>query len=139
MTTIPFTQIILPSNCGLESYSIFTSVFFILLLKLIQILILSPAPEFEMSDAQQEHALAIERLAPSLAALRIELCPGYMSEACFWMIYFVLLHPRLGKRDSELLSTTKVRPQAVALGFLEYSKFSFMNVINYWLWYGLSE
>ncbi|KAG6724832.1 hypothetical protein I3842_02G001500 [Carya illinoinensis] len=64
--------------------------------------------EFEMSDAQQEHALAIERLAPSLAALRIELCPGYMSEACFWMIYFVLLHPRLGKHDAELLSTPKI-------------------------------
>lgn len=61
-----------------------------------------------MSDAQLEHALAIERLAPSLAALRIELSPGYMSEACFWKIYFVLLHPRLSKHDAELLSTPKV-------------------------------
>lgn len=61
-----------------------------------------------MSDAQQEHALAIERLGPSLAALRMELCPGYMSEACFWKIYFVLLHPRLSKHDAELLSTPKV-------------------------------
>lgn len=72
-----------------------------------------------MSDAQQEHALAIEHLAPSLAALRIELCPGYMSEACFWKIYFVLLHPRLSKHDAELLSTPKVRPQAVAQGAFE--------------------
>ncbi|KAH1082493.1 hypothetical protein J1N35_022254 [Gossypium stocksii] len=36
--------------------------------------------DFDMSDAQEEHALAIERLAPRLAVLRIEICPGYMSE-----------------------------------------------------------
>lgn len=64
--------------------------------------------EFDMSDAQQEHALAVERVAPRLAALRIELCPGYMSESCFWMIYFVLLHPRLNKHDAELLSTPEI-------------------------------
>ncbi|XP_031260561.1 uncharacterized protein LOC116118727 [Pistacia vera] len=73
-----------------------------------------PAPDdeyfddFDMSDAQQEHALAVERLAPSLAALRIELCPGHMSEGCFWKIYFVLLHPRLNKDDAELLSTPQI-------------------------------
>jgi hypothetical protein len=64
--------------------------------------------DFDMSDAQQEHALAVEHLAPRLAALRIELCPGYMSEGCFWKIYFVLLHPRLSKHDAELLSTPQV-------------------------------
>lgn len=64
--------------------------------------------DFDLSDAQHEHALAIERLAPRLAALRIELCPGYMSEGCFWMIYFVLLHPRLSKQDAELLTTPQV-------------------------------
>lgn len=64
--------------------------------------------DFDLSDAQQEHALAVERLAPRLAALRIELCPGYMSEARFWKIYFVLLHPRLDKQDAELLSTPQV-------------------------------
>lgn len=64
--------------------------------------------EFHLSDIQQEHALAVERLAPRLGALRIELCPGYMSEGCFWMVYFVLLHPRLNKQDAELLSTTQV-------------------------------
>lgn len=64
--------------------------------------------DFDLSDAQQEHALAVERLAPRLAALRIELCPGYMSEARFWEIYFVLLHPRLNKQDAELLSTPQV-------------------------------
>ncbi|GAV57735.1 BSD domain-containing protein [Cephalotus follicularis] len=64
--------------------------------------------DFDMSDAQQEHALAVEHLASRLAALRIELCPGHMSEGCFWKIYFVLLHPRLNKQDAELLSTPQI-------------------------------
>ncbi|GLT75366.1 hypothetical protein SLA2020_470970 [Shorea laevis] len=64
--------------------------------------------DFDMSDAQQEHALAVENLAPRLAALRMELCPGYMTEGCFWKIYFVLLHPRLSKHDAELLSTPQI-------------------------------
>ncbi|XP_020080861.1 uncharacterized protein LOC109704526 [Ananas comosus] len=64
--------------------------------------------DFDMSDAQQEHALAVERLLPRLAALRIELCPSHMSEDCFWKIYFVLLHPRLNKQDAELLSTPQI-------------------------------
>ncbi|KAL6993876.1 hypothetical protein U1Q18_011987 [Sarracenia purpurea var. burkii] len=64
--------------------------------------------DFDMSDAQQEHALAVESLAPRLAALRIELCPGYMSESCFWKIYFVLLHPRLNKQDAEILLTPQI-------------------------------
>ncbi|XP_051127105.1 uncharacterized protein LOC127248681 [Andrographis paniculata] len=63
---------------------------------------------FEMSDAQQGHALAIDRLAPSLAALRLELCPEYMSESNFWKIYFVLLHPRLDEQDAEFLSTLQI-------------------------------
>ncbi|KAH7520326.1 hypothetical protein FEM48_Zijuj08G0132200 [Ziziphus jujuba var. spinosa] len=64
--------------------------------------------DFELSDAQQEHALAVEHLTPRLAALRIELCPGHMSESYFWKIYFVLLHPRLNKQDAELLSTPQI-------------------------------
>jgi len=64
--------------------------------------------EFDMSDAQQEHALAVERLAPRLAALRIELCPSHMSEGHFWKIYFVLLHSRLNRPDAELLTTPQV-------------------------------
>ncbi|XP_057761304.1 uncharacterized protein LOC130981682 [Arachis stenosperma] len=64
--------------------------------------------DFDLSDVQQEHALAVESLAPSLAALRMELCPAYMSDACFWMIYFVLLHPRLNKSDADLLSTPQI-------------------------------
>lgn len=64
--------------------------------------------DFELSDAQQEHALTVESLAPRLAALRIELCPGYMSESSFWKIYFVLLHPRLEPQAAELLSTPEI-------------------------------
>ncbi|CAM0876005.1 unnamed protein product [Alopecurus aequalis] len=63
---------------------------------------------FDMSDTQQEHSLAIEHLAPTLSALRIELCPIHMTEECFWKIYFVLLHPRLNKHDAELLSTPQI-------------------------------
>ncbi|KAG5001202.1 hypothetical protein JHK87_022274 [Glycine soja] len=54
------------------------------------------------------HALAVEHLTPSLAALRIELCPGYMSDGNFWKIYFVLMHPRLSKTDAAILSTPQL-------------------------------
>lgn len=64
--------------------------------------------DFDLSDAQQEHALAVERLAPELAALRTELCLGYMSEGSFWKIYFVLVHPRLSKQDAEVLATPQI-------------------------------
>ncbi|XP_006291017.2 uncharacterized protein LOC17885100 [Capsella rubella] len=64
--------------------------------------------DFEMTDAQYEHALVVERFAPSLAALRVELCPSYMSEYCFWRIYFVLVHPIFSKEDALILSTPQV-------------------------------
>ncbi|KAL1310388.1 hypothetical protein HN51_053022 [Arachis hypogaea] len=64
--------------------------------------------DFDMSDAQQEHAVAIERLIPRLNALRIELCPCHMSESYFWKVYFVLLHSRLNKEDASILSTPQV-------------------------------
>eukprot|EP00252_Welwitschia_mirabilis_P015313 TRINITY_DN33639_c0_g1_i1.p1 TRINITY_DN33639_c0_g1~~TRINITY_DN33639_c0_g1_i1.p1 ORF type:complete len:553 (+),score=159.65 TRINITY_DN33639_c0_g1_i1:298-1956(+) len=64
--------------------------------------------DFEMSDIQREHALAIERFTPRLAALKIELCPGLMSEGRFWKIYFVLLPSRLNKQDAFLLSTPQI-------------------------------
>lgn len=64
--------------------------------------------DFDMSEAQREHALAVEHLAPRLSALRIELCPAYMNESSFWKIYFVLLHPRLERHAAELLSTPKI-------------------------------
>ncbi|WJX35304.1 hypothetical protein P8452_23316 [Trifolium repens] len=64
--------------------------------------------DFYMSDAQRDHAVVVERFAPRLAALRIELCPCHMSESYFWKVYFVLLHSRLNKQDSEILSTPQV-------------------------------
>ncbi|CAJ2643879.1 unnamed protein product [Trifolium pratense] len=64
--------------------------------------------DFYMSDVQRDHAVVVERLAPRLAALRIELCPCHMSESYFWKVYFVLLHSRLNKQDSEILSTPQV-------------------------------
>ncbi|KAM3342196.1 hypothetical protein P3S68_027162 [Capsicum galapagoense] len=64
--------------------------------------------DFELSDAQQRHAYAVERLTPRLAALRFELCPVHLSEGFFWMVYFVLLYSRLKKHDTELLSTPQL-------------------------------
>lgn len=64
--------------------------------------------DFDLSDTQRKHALAIERFAPRLAALRIELCPCHMTESYFWKVYFVLLHSRLHKHDAEILSTAQV-------------------------------
>ncbi|XP_010503647.1 PREDICTED: uncharacterized protein LOC104780804 [Camelina sativa] len=64
--------------------------------------------DFDMTDAQFDHALAVENLASNLAALRIELCPAYMSEYCFWRIYFVLVHPIFSKHDALILSTPQV-------------------------------
>ncbi|GJN17510.1 hypothetical protein PR202_gb04583 [Eleusine coracana subsp. coracana] len=52
-------------------------------------------------------------VAPELADLRIELCPIHMREGCFWMIYFVLMDPRLTKEDAEILST--LQPASVVV------------------------
>ncbi|KAK6277631.1 hypothetical protein POUND7_017954 [Theobroma cacao] len=77
--------------------------------------------DFDMSVAQQEHAMAVEHLAPRLAALRIELCPCHMSDSYFWKVYFVLLHSRLSKNDAEILSTPQV-VEARALWMKELQK-----------------
>ncbi|GMN35349.1 hypothetical protein TIFTF001_045007 [Ficus carica] len=63
--------------------------------------------EFSMSDAQREHASTVEQLIPDFAALRLKLCNS-MREDVFWMIYFILLVPRLSGNDSELLSTPDI-------------------------------
>ncbi|KAG8090007.1 hypothetical protein GUJ93_ZPchr0011g28237 [Zizania palustris] len=68
----------------------------------------SDSDDFDMTDAQQDHALAVESVAPELADLRIELCPSHMGEGFFWKIYFILLHPKLSKEDAELLSTPQI-------------------------------
>ena len=83
--------------------------------------------DFELSDTQYEHALAIERIVPSLSYLRTELCSTNMSEACFWKIYFVLLHSKLNKEDAELLSTTQVHSLLSVLLFLLW----FPNILSY--------
>lgn len=59
-----------------------------------------------MSNSQREHALAIERLVPEFVALRLNLC-SYMNVEKFWMIYFLLILPRLNQHDFEHLSTPK--------------------------------
>ncbi|XP_042487054.1 uncharacterized protein LOC122067287 [Macadamia integrifolia] len=65
--------------------------------------------DFEMSEAQLEHVSTVEDLAPSLVALRVSLCPSHMNEGQFWLIYFILLYPRLNEHDSKLLSTSQAR------------------------------
>lgn len=76
--------------------------------------------DFELSDAQYGHAVAIERLVPSLSYLRTELCSTNMSEACFWKIYFVLLHSKLSKQDAEILSTPQVYSLSFVLFFFSF-------------------
>jgi hypothetical protein len=71
-----------------------------------------------MSSAQKVHVSQVEAASPRLAALRIELCPDYMSEGRFWKIYFVLLHSRLSKTDAELLSTPQVKSMLLHTSFL---------------------
>ncbi|GMH04558.1 hypothetical protein Nepgr_006398 [Nepenthes gracilis] len=63
--------------------------------------------DFNMSDAQIAHALVVEQLLPSLASIR-ESLGADMSDKRFWMIYFILLFPRLDENDRELLSTPEV-------------------------------
>ncbi|KAM3012884.1 hypothetical protein FF2_025814 [Malus domestica] len=63
--------------------------------------------DFSMSDAQREHVSAVLQLVPGFADLRARLCNS-MSEEQFWMIYFLLLLPRLNEHDFELLATPKI-------------------------------
>ncbi|KAF1875736.1 hypothetical protein Lal_00006366 [Lupinus albus] len=62
--------------------------------------------DFSMSNSQREHALAIEQLVPEFVALRLNLC-SYMNVEKFWIIYFLLILPRLNQHDFEHLSTPK--------------------------------
>ncbi|KAK8682966.1 hypothetical protein V6N13_039043 [Hibiscus sabdariffa] len=68
---------------------------------------LSLNDDFEMSECQREHAENIEHLVPSFEALKFSLQRN-LGEERFWMIYFILLLPRLNERDFELLSTPEV-------------------------------
>lgn len=69
-----------------------------------------------MSDVQSEHALTVEQLIPDFAALRLKLCSS-MREEAFWMIYFILLVPRLSEHDSDLLSTPEVGDFSLHVSF----------------------
>ncbi|CAM6041685.1 unnamed protein product [Sphagnum compactum] len=64
--------------------------------------------DFEMTEAQQEHADAVKHEASRLGAVHFELCPDIISNERFWKIYFVLLHSRLSKQDADLLSTPQI-------------------------------
>ncbi|KAL6215384.1 hypothetical protein ACLB2K_014815 [Fragaria x ananassa] len=94
--------------------------------------------DFEMSDAQQEHTMIVEHLAPRLAALRIELCPCHMSESYFWKVYFVLLHSRLNKQDADILSTPQVmEARAMWMQELQYQTPSSSKMSEH-EWFGRS-
>ena len=75
--------------------------------------------DFSMSNAQREHASTVEQLVPGFGSLRARVCSS-MSEEQFWMIYFLLLLPRLNADDFELLSTPKA----------SFSLFSFMLTVK---------
>ncbi|KAJ3685448.1 hypothetical protein LUZ61_014612 [Rhynchospora tenuis] len=64
--------------------------------------------DLEISEAQAEHILAMEQLIPELADLKNELCPSSMTEGRFWIIYFLLLFPKLDKDEVELLSSPQI-------------------------------
>ncbi|MBA0625978.1 hypothetical protein Godav_003717, partial [Gossypium davidsonii] len=63
--------------------------------------------DFKMSEDQIEHAENIEHLVPSFEALRVGLQHNLGDER-FWMIYFILLLPRLNEHDFEVLSSPEV-------------------------------
>ncbi|XP_060172020.1 uncharacterized protein LOC132603130 isoform X2 [Lycium barbarum] len=63
--------------------------------------------DFSMSDSQKEHVASIVQFVPGLESLRQKVCHE-LSDRQFWMIYFVLLLPRLNGNDLELLSTPEI-------------------------------
>ncbi|XP_042056849.1 uncharacterized protein LOC121801432 [Salvia splendens] len=66
-----------------------------------------PDDDFHLSDYQREHAANIEHLVPDFETLRQIICTQ-MSTEKFWLIYFILLLPRLNDKDLKLLSTPQV-------------------------------
>ncbi|XP_047945523.1 uncharacterized protein LOC125192110 [Salvia hispanica] len=68
---------------------------------------LSLPDDFHLSDYQREHAENIEHLVPDFETLRQIICTQ-MSTEKFWLIYFILLLPRLNEEDLKLLSTPQV-------------------------------
>ena len=72
-----------------------------------------------MSETQREHAENIEHLVPSFEAFKINL-HHHMGDERFWMIYFILLLPRLNEHDFELLSTPEARVLISLCCFIEF-------------------
>ncbi|XP_073034425.1 uncharacterized protein [Primulina eburnea] len=68
---------------------------------------LSLADDFDMSDYQRDHAANIDYLVPELVTLRQKIS-SQISEGKFWIIYFILLFPRLSEDDLKLLSAPQV-------------------------------
>ncbi|XP_041999016.1 FH1/FH2 domain-containing protein 3-like [Salvia splendens] len=66
-----------------------------------------PDNDFQLSNYQREHAENIDHLVPDFEMLRQNLC-NQMSKEKFWLIYFILLLPRLNEEDLKLLSTPQV-------------------------------
>ncbi|CAN0901149.1 hypothetical protein LINGRAHAP2_LOCUS21255 [Linum grandiflorum] len=77
---------------------------------------LSLEDDFNFSDAQRQHAASIEYMVPSLRALRVSL-QGYMTSEQFWMVYFILLLPKLDEYDMEILSSSQVSHLPISLLF----------------------
>jgi hypothetical protein len=69
---------------------------------------LSLQNDFNLSETQREHAASIEHYVSELESLRHKVCRKYMSEDQFWIIYFILLLPRLDENDAALLSTPEI-------------------------------
>ncbi|VFQ83408.1 unnamed protein product [Cuscuta campestris] len=63
--------------------------------------------DFHISDNQKEHVETIEQLVPSLGALKQNLS-NHLKDEQFWMIYFILLLPRLDDNDLEILSSPEI-------------------------------
>ncbi|XP_057538522.1 uncharacterized protein LOC130815977 [Amaranthus tricolor] len=86
--------------------------------------------DFDISEVQYEHASIIEQLVPSLADLRSRIS-SHMNDKKFWMIYFILLLPRLNEEDSELLSTLEtVEARETLLKMLRAKKNEEINSEN---------
>lgn len=76
-----------------------------------------------MSEDQIEHAENIEHLVPSFEALRVGL-QNNLGDERFWMIYFILLLPRLNEHDFEVLSSPEVRDLIYLYCFVQLYLFS---------------
>ncbi|XP_075509833.1 uncharacterized protein LOC142546165 [Primulina tabacum] len=68
---------------------------------------LSLADDFDISDYQRDHAANINYLVPELLTLRQKIS-SQITEGKFWLIYFILLFPRLSEEDLKLLSAPQV-------------------------------